>query len=130
MQIVRLIVAFLVAPFAGPIIGLIVGSNAMTISDSLISLYMFTYTSVGILRYFAWVPTLVLSIPAYLLMRRKGWLGWWQIMLAWGAIQAVPAIIAAAIIPGSGVFILTSFIEGALDGAAFRLIAGKQPTRR
>jgi ABC-type tungstate transport system substrate-binding protein len=102
----------------------------MTISESLTFLYFFTYTSIGILRYFAWVPTLVISIPAYLLMRRKNWLGWWQFMLAWGAIQAIPAIIAAAIIPGSGVFILTSFVEGALDGVAFRLIAGKQPTRR
>jgi hypothetical protein len=31
MQIARPIVAFLVAPFAGPIIGLIVGSNAPAI---------------------------------------------------------------------------------------------------
>ena len=130
MQFIRLLVAFLVAPLAGPIIGLIVGSNAITISDSLTFLYFFTYTSIGILRYFAWVPTLVLSIPANLLMRRKDWLGWWQIMLVWGTIQAVPAIIAATIIPGSGVFILTSFVEGALDGIAFRMIAGRQPTRR
>jgi ABC-type tungstate transport system substrate-binding protein len=129
MQIFRLIVAFIVAPFAGPIIGVIVGSNAMSISESLVFLYIFTYTSIGILRYFAWVPTIVIAIPVYVLMRRQGWLGWWQIMLAWGVAQAVPAIVAAVILPGSGVFILTSFIEGAMDGALFRLIAGPSPAR-
>jgi ABC-type tungstate transport system substrate-binding protein len=36
----------------------------------LIFLDWFTYTSIGILRYF--------------LMRRQGWLGWWQLMLMWG----------------------------------------------
>jgi ABC-type tungstate transport system substrate-binding protein len=129
MQIFRLIVAFIVAPFAGPIIGVIVGSNAMSISESLVFLYIFTYTSIGILRYFAWVPTIVITIPVYVLMRRQGWLGWWQIMLAWGVAQSVPAIVAAVIVPGSGVFILTSFIEGAMDGALFRLIAGPSPAR-
>jgi ABC-type tungstate transport system substrate-binding protein len=124
MQIVRLIVAFLVAPFAGPIIGLVVGSNAPTISYSLIFLYWFTYTSIGILRYFAWIPALVISIPVYLLMRRKGWLGWWQLVLMWGVAQALPAVAAAFILPDSSVFILTSFVEGALGGAVFWIIAG------
>ena len=129
MQIFRLLVAFLVAPLAGPIIGALVGSNAMAVSDSLVFLYLFTYTSIAILRYFAWVLTIALSVPAYLLLRRKRWLGWWQIMLAWGMVQALPAIVFAAIVPDSGVFILTSFVEGALDGAVFRLIAGRAPAR-
>ena len=124
MSIFRLLAAFVVAPFVGPIIGAIVGGSVTTLSDSLVFLYFFTYTSIGILRYFAWVPAFVLSIPVYFLLRRWGWLGWWQLMLAFGVLQALPAVVAAIIVPGSGVFILTCFVEGVLDGAAFRLIAG------
>jgi len=124
MQVLRLLAAFIIAPFIGPIIGVAAGDSAMTLSDALVFLYFFTYTSIGILRYFAWLPTLVLSIPMYFVMRRQCQVGWWQLMLAFGVLQALPAVAIAALDPGSGVFNLTCFVEGTLDGAAFRLIAG------
>ena len=125
MQIFRLLAAFILAPFVGPVIAVIVVGSVMAVSDSLVSLYVFTYTSIAILRYFGWALTIALSIPVYLLLRRMGWLGWWQFMLAWGAAQALPAVVLAALFPGSSVFVVTSFVEGTVGGAAFRLIAGR-----
>ncbi|MFI5001907.1 MAG: hypothetical protein ACHQK9_18660 [Reyranellales bacterium] len=124
MQIFRLLAAFLVGPFVGPAIGALVGNFVSGLSESLVSLYFFVYTSIGIVRYFAWILTLALMIPAYFLMRRRGWLDWWQIILAWAVAQSLPMIVVAALLPDSSIFILTGFVEGALDGLGFRLIAG------
>jgi hypothetical protein len=129
MQIFRLLAAFLVAPFAGPAIGALVGNYASGLSESLVSLYFFVYTSIGIVRYFAWILTLALMIPAYILMRRRGWLDWWQIILAWAVAQSLPMIVVAALLPDGGIFIVTGFVEGALDGVAFTLIAGRHRPR-
>lgn len=125
MQIFRLLAAFILAPFVGPVIAAIVVGSAMAVSDSLVFLYVFTYTSIAILHYFGWTLTIALSIPVYLLLHRMGWLGWWQFMIAWGAVQALPAIVVAALIPDSFAFVVTSFVEGTVSGAAFRLIAGR-----
>jgi hypothetical protein len=124
MRTFRLLMAFIIAPFAGPLIGIVIGSNAANISDALTSLYLFTYTSIGILRYFGWALTLLLMVPIYLLMRRFGWSHWWQIVLAWAVVQSLPAIVALFVFPGVAVFLVTCFVEGAVDGVIFRLIAG------
>ena len=54
---------FIVAPFVGPLLGVLVGTYLSDLREWLNPLYFFTYTSIGILRYFAWIPTLAL-MPA------------------------------------------------------------------
>lgn len=78
---------------------------------------------------------LLIGLPLFLLLRRRGWLGWWQLALC-GVACAVPAMAAYAWVgtpphlePFDLVNALYLGLWGAFSGIAFWLltVAGKSP---
>ena len=100
----RLLLAFLVAPFAAPV-AYVVGTLAVEFFRRGYTLKAFSALDLVIGTFTlgapcAYVAALVLGVPTYFVLRRLGWLTRWTIWLAGAAIGAAGALALAPYLRG------------------------------
>jgi hypothetical protein len=103
----RVALAFVIAPLAAPIIGILETRNSLT--------FMF-------ISGFSYPLSLLLGIPAYLLFRYLGWLQLWSVLLASAILGGTVALTLFGGVYDLGRTALFSAF-GAVNGLVFWLIA-------